>query len=187
MMIDASNAAKVCSSCHEELPLADFAIARRAKDGRQRWCRPCSALNRKAWSARQRGNSSQLIADATSAAGLNEIGAGQTIAQMKLDHELRDIDADRIAALLSLARAVDVDPGNAALWSQYRGAMREIRLIRPEDKAATKLASSAALLKKIRGGKPHPLSSRPTPEAERAERRPGEVADLSVLDPDAPL
>lgn len=40
--------------------------------------------------------------------------------------QIEEIDAAKIMLLRSLARAVDVYPDNAALWKQYRDALKEL-------------------------------------------------------------
>lgn len=37
-----------------------------------------------------------------------------------------EVDAARVAAVRSLAVAVDIDPGDAALWREYRQALAEL-------------------------------------------------------------
>ena len=39
---------------------------------------------------------------------------------------IEEIDAAAVQALRSMARALDDDPQNAALWRQYREALREL-------------------------------------------------------------
>ncbi len=40
---------KVCSSCHETLPLDNFSSCTAAKDGKQAWCKPCARVKWKCW------------------------------------------------------------------------------------------------------------------------------------------
>lgn len=51
--------------------------------------------------------------------------------QATLDHldsmgRLEDVDSAIVRALESMARALDDDPGNAALWRQYRETLGEL-------------------------------------------------------------
>src|ERR1035437_7517333 len=87
-------ATRHCARCDNDLPLE-------ALNGSQRYCAPCSALSRKEWSARQRSKSSAVISGATSAPGINETAAAETIASLRANHELHPVDADRAATLVS--------------------------------------------------------------------------------------
>ena len=174
---------KVCSACHVQKPVAAFNRSTRARDGLQRQCAECSAAQKRA--VRERKAVETRVAYADAPAGPNEQAAVTTIAGLRDAGELQEVDADRAQAVISLARAVDVNPGSAALWSSYLRSMAAIRVRRPTDVAAAKRASSAALIARVRGsGSRHPSDSLESPPAPRATRR-AEPADPSVLPPEA--
>ena len=175
---------KLCSACRVQKPAEAFNRSTRARDGLQRQCADCSAAQKRA--VRERQAAETRVAYADSPAGPNESAASATIAALRDAGELREVDADRAQAAVSLARAVDVNPGSAALWSSYLRSMAAIRVRRPGDVAAAKVASSAALIARVRGSGPlRPAAPEPAPPAPRAKRR-AEPEDPSVLPPEAP-
>ncbi len=58
--------------------------------------------------------------------GDNASELGKTIAELRRFGRIEDIDAARLQMLRSMARAVDADPANAALWRQYREALKDL-------------------------------------------------------------
>jgi hypothetical protein len=50
----------------------------------------------------------------------------QTLKELRRLERIGKMDAAAIQALRSMAAALDTDPGNAALWRQYREALREL-------------------------------------------------------------
>lgn len=58
--------------------------------------------------------------------GNNASELGRTIAQLREMGRLEKVDAASLQALRSIARALDDNPQNAALWRQYREALREL-------------------------------------------------------------
>ena len=50
----------------------------------------------------------------------------QTLKELRRLDRLGKIDAAAVQALRSMAFALDDDPSNAALWRQYREALREL-------------------------------------------------------------
>ena len=66
---------------------------------------------------------------------------------------LEPIDAVRVAALLTLADAVDANPENASLWAQFRAAETALREIGSSDDASFE-QSAAALQAAIRDASP---------------------------------
>lgn len=50
----------------------------------------------------------------------------QTLKELRRLGRVEKIDAAAVQALRSMAAALDADPGNAALWRQYREALREL-------------------------------------------------------------
>lgn len=46
---------------------------------------------------------------------------------------LRDVHAAMVESAVGLARAVDVDPHNAALWREYRAAVRDLKELADDD------------------------------------------------------
>jgi hypothetical protein len=50
----------------------------------------------------------------------------QTLKELRRLGRLEKIDAAAVQALRSMAFALDADPWNAALWRQYREALREL-------------------------------------------------------------
>lgn len=49
-----------------------------------------------------------------------------TFEELKAMGRLERIDAARVQGLRSMAESLDIDPSNAALWRQYREALREL-------------------------------------------------------------
>lgn len=50
----------------------------------------------------------------------------QTLRELRRMGRLERVDAAAVQMLRSMARALDLDPSNAALWRQYREALREL-------------------------------------------------------------
>jgi hypothetical protein len=50
----------------------------------------------------------------------------QTLKEVRRLGRIEKIDAAAVQALRSMAAALDAEPGNAALWRQYREALREL-------------------------------------------------------------
>jgi hypothetical protein len=50
----------------------------------------------------------------------------QTLKELRRLGRLERIDAAAVQMLRSMARALDQDPGRAALWREYREALREL-------------------------------------------------------------
>ena len=50
----------------------------------------------------------------------------QTLKELRRLERIGKMDAAVVQALRSMAFALDADPGNAALWRQYREALREL-------------------------------------------------------------
>jgi len=50
----------------------------------------------------------------------------QTLKELRRLGRIEKIDAAAVQALRSMAAALDADPSNAALWRQYREALREL-------------------------------------------------------------
>jgi hypothetical protein len=50
----------------------------------------------------------------------------QTLKELRRLGRIEKIDAAAVQALRSMAFALDEDPANAALWKQYREALREL-------------------------------------------------------------
>lgn len=50
----------------------------------------------------------------------------QTLKELRRLSRIRKTDAAAVQALRSMAAALDAEPGNAALWRQYREALKEL-------------------------------------------------------------
>jgi hypothetical protein len=50
----------------------------------------------------------------------------QTLKELRRLGRVEKIDAAAVQALRSMARALDEDPASAALWRQYREALKEL-------------------------------------------------------------
>lgn len=50
----------------------------------------------------------------------------RTLEAVKRLGRVEDIDAARVQAVRSMALSLDYDPSNAALWRQYREAIKEL-------------------------------------------------------------
>lgn len=51
---------------------------------------------------------------------------GKTLTELRRLGRVEKIDAAHVQMLRSMARALDGDPANAALWRQYREALKEL-------------------------------------------------------------
>lgn len=58
--------------------------------------------------------------------GNNASELGKTIASLRRMGRFEKVDAARLQAVRTMARALDSDPQNAALWRQYREALKEL-------------------------------------------------------------
>lgn len=58
--------------------------------------------------------------------GDNASELGKTIAQLRRMGRVEPVDAARLQMLRTIARALDADPHNAALWRQYREGLNEL-------------------------------------------------------------
>lgn len=58
--------------------------------------------------------------------GLNTVELGETLSWLREMGRLERVDAARVQALRSIAAALDDNPGNAALWREYRTALKEL-------------------------------------------------------------
>jgi hypothetical protein len=50
----------------------------------------------------------------------------RTLRELRRIGRLEPVDAAAVQAVNAMAFALDADPGNAALWRQYREALREL-------------------------------------------------------------
>jgi len=64
----------------------------------------------------------------------------QTLKELRRLGRIEKIDAAAVQALRSMAFALDADPANAALWRQYREALRELTADDTADLAAAAAA-----------------------------------------------
>jgi hypothetical protein len=60
----------------------------------------------------------------------------QTLRELRRLGRVEKVDAAIVQALRSMAFALDADPSNAALWRQYREALRELTADDPDDSDA---------------------------------------------------
>jgi hypothetical protein len=58
--------------------------------------------------------------------GNNASELGRTLAELARMGRLERVDAARLQMARSMARAVDENPQNAALWRQYREVVKEL-------------------------------------------------------------
>jgi ribosomal protein S18 acetylase RimI-like enzyme len=58
--------------------------------------------------------------------GNNASELGKTLSELQRMRRLEKVDAARVQMARSMARALDGDPGNAALWRQYREVVKEL-------------------------------------------------------------
>jgi len=65
----------------------------------------------------------------------------QTLKELRRLGRIEKIDAAAVQALRSMAFALDEDPSNAALWRQYREALRELTADGDDGSADAALAS----------------------------------------------
>jgi len=63
----------------------------------------------------------------------------QTLKELRRLGRIERIDAAAVQMLRSMARALDCDPSNAALWRQYREALRELTVDDTDDSVADAL------------------------------------------------
>jgi hypothetical protein len=60
--------------------------------------------------------------------GPNRAAAEATIEALRLAGHLEPVDASRIATLRAIATALDLDPGSAPLWREFRMSETALRL-----------------------------------------------------------
>jgi hypothetical protein len=58
--------------------------------------------------------------------GNNASELGRTLAELGRMGRLERVDAARLQMARSMARTLDAQPGNAALWRQYREVLKEL-------------------------------------------------------------
>ena len=75
----------------------------------------------------------------------------QTLRELRRLGRLEKIDAAAVQMLRSMAHALDADPGNAALWRQYREALRELAA---DDGSGSVDAALAGLFAEVRDPPP---------------------------------
>lgn len=77
--------------------------------------------------------------------GNNVSELGRTIAQLRELGRLEKIDAARVQMVRTMARALDENPQNAALWRQYREALSDV--LEADDDADSSLAAALAQIR----------------------------------------
>lgn len=60
--------------------------------------------------------------------GLNRLAAEQTIEALREAGHLEPVDASRVATLRAIATALDLEPGSAPLWREFRMSETALRL-----------------------------------------------------------
>ena len=75
----------------------------------------------------------------------------QTLKELRRLGRIEKVDAAGVQALRSMALALDGDPSNAALWRQYREALRELTA---DDSDGSADAALAALYAEVRDSPP---------------------------------
>ena len=70
----------------------------------------------------------------------------RTLAELRRLGRVEQVDAAAVQALRSMAGALDGDPSNAALWRQYREALRELTA---DDGAGSADAALGALFAEV--------------------------------------
>lgn len=58
--------------------------------------------------------------------GTNASELGRTLTHLRELGRLEKVDAARVQMLRSMARALDEQPQNAALWREYRAVLKEL-------------------------------------------------------------
>ncbi len=71
----------------------------------------------------------------------------QTLRELRRLGRIEKVDAAAVQALRSMSAALDADPANAALWRQYREALRELTA---DDTDGTADAALAELFAEVR-------------------------------------
>lgn len=66
----------------------------------------------------------------------------ETLGHLRTVGRIEAVDAAGVQALESMAAALDRDPSNAALWRQYRDALKD--LLEADDDADSSLADALA-------------------------------------------
>ena len=81
----------------------------------------------------------------------NAIELERTLAELDQIGRVEKIDAAAVQALRSMAQALDSDPSQAALWRQYREALRELTA---DDSSNSVDEALAALYTEVRDAPP---------------------------------
>jgi hypothetical protein len=86
----------------------------------------------------------------------NRQAAEETIAALRDAGRIETVDSARIAALQSLADAIDADGNNASLWREYRAAEAALREVTEDgtDELATLLTGLSATVGDTKNAKP---------------------------------
>jgi hypothetical protein len=88
--------------------------------------------------------------------GRNRAAAEITIFALRQSGRIETVDSARIAALQSLADAIDADGDNASLWREYRAAEAALREVHDDgtDELATLLTGLSAKVGDTKNTKP---------------------------------
>ncbi|MGH3942634.1 MAG: hypothetical protein ACRDTG_29225 [Pseudonocardiaceae bacterium] len=83
--------------------------------------------------------------------GDNACELGKTLAALRRMGRLEAMDSARLQMLRSMARALDANPQNAALWKQYRESLKDLLA---DDSAGSLGDELAALFTPVRDSPP---------------------------------
>jgi hypothetical protein len=80
--------------------------------------------------------------------GPNRLAAEETIEALRLAGHLEPVDASRIATLRAIATALDLEPGSAPLWREFRMSETALRL---SGASGAEVDSYSAVMRAISG------------------------------------
>jgi hypothetical protein len=84
-------------------------------------------------------------------AGTNATALNRTLAQLQEMGRLEEIDAARVQMLRTMAATLDEEPARAALWKEYRAALKELMA---DDSSSTVDDAIAGLFSDVRNPPP---------------------------------
>jgi hypothetical protein len=83
--------------------------------------------------------------------GPNRLAAEDTIEALRLAGHLEPVDASRIATLRAIATALDLEPGSAPLWREFRMSETALRL---SGASGAEVDSYASVMRALGGESP---------------------------------
>lgn len=141
-----------CRSCGKVLEKPKMSAKGRPLGRPRVYCDECSGKKRRS-AVRLLTPTSAAICDTVSLIplwrfGPNRQAAEETIEALRLAGHLEPVDASRIATLRAIATALDLEPGSAPLWREFRMSETALRL---SGASGAEVDSYSAVMRAISG------------------------------------